>query len=232
MVKRSILFIGFLFIFNLFAFAAIPKSDIVEDSVIARSKALSYLHEIAKDKAPDIGIKEAIIIYAFDFGLSLFFLWLALFLNGIRGFRPKQYAWFLFAVNLSWFICLMVFRWIFNILDYLALNSRPDLSGVVLDNFSLFIIFSAIGVYIWLLARTFNIGFVGALKTFIFSNFAYFLLIFILFYFYATTEGTLLYSADRVLGFKQAMHNYLGDLDKISSGADILSFFRLRLYHL
>ncbi len=232
MFKRLILFIVFISVLNLFAFAAMPKSDFVEDSGAARLKVLNYLHEIAKEKAPDVGIKESVIIYTFDFGLSLFFLWLGLFLNGIRGFRPKQYAWFLFAVNLFWFICLMVFRWVSNILDYLILNLRPDLSGVILDNLSLFIIFSALGVYIWLLARTFNLGFLGAIKVFIFSNFVYFLIIFVIFYFCAATENKLLDSAKATLGFKQAIHGYLGDLGKVSSGADILSFFRPRLYHL
>ncbi len=233
MSKRLILFITFLLTLNLFVFAAEPSQpDIIEGSAAIRSKALNYLHKIAEEKALDLGIKEKVIIYVFDFGLSLFFLWLALFLNGIRGFRPKQYAWFLFAVNFFWYLSLVVFRWIWNVFDYLVFNLNPELSGVIQDHLLLFIIFSAVGIYIWLLARTFNLGFIGAIKTFLFSNFTYFFLIFIFFFFYTAAEGTLLYSAGSVLGFKQAMHNYLGDLAKVSSGADILSFFRLRLFHL
>ncbi len=192
---------------------------------------LNYIHEAGKAGPVSLGIAESLVLFGIDLTLSFLCLYLSISALRIRA-RAKQYAWFLFIWNFGWFIFLLIFKGIWEVLDYLVIELQPQLLGVVTDNFSIVVIFTAVLVYIWLLARTFSLGFFGATGLFFTSQAAYFAVIFTLFLFIQSPESGLLRAAQETLGLKPAVNCYLADIAKILSRQNILLLVKVKPYHL
>lgn len=144
-----------------------------------------------------------------------------LLLTGRKAFSLKSYGWFLFSLNLSWFIFLLVLRLTWNILDYLLINLQPSLRTVIASGFYNVIIIAAVILYVWLLARSFSLNFYGASGTFLISNLCYFIVIFVFFIL-----------SGQKLGIEPFIKDYLSDVDKVTTGQNILSFIRFRPFHI
>jgi hypothetical protein len=192
---------------------------------------INYIHEGVKAAPPNLGIAEFLFIFSVDLLFSLGCMYLAMLCLRIRA-NVKQYAWFLFIWNSGWFIFLLGFRGIWEALDYLVIRLDPGLLGVIADNFSISLIFAAVLVYIWLLARTFSLGFFGASGLFFLSQLFYFAVIFTLFLFLPLQEGGFLKSAQETLGLKPAINSYLADVVKILSRQNVLLLIKIKPYHL
>ncbi len=198
------------------------------------SKIINYLRDTGKAEKPlDFKITDFIVLSAIDLLLSLSCLWLAgLLLIRKRALTVKSCSWFLFILNLSWFIFLLFLKVAWQALYFLVVKLRPDLGQLVIDNFSLLVIVSAVLIYIWLLARAFELNFIGASYTLLASHLCYLLIIFLFFLSVNFQENRFFNLAKKNLGIRPIVQTYLSDVGKITSGRDMLSFIRVRAFHL
>ncbi|MCK9604530.1 MAG: hypothetical protein M0R66_09250, partial [Candidatus Omnitrophica bacterium] len=70
-------------------------------------------------------------------------------------------------------------------------------------------------------ARSFSLNFYGASGTFLISNLCYFIVIFVFFIL-----------SGQKLGIEPFIKDYLSDVDKVTTGQNILSFIRFRPFHI
>jgi len=240
MNKRKLLLGGmFIFIFFMSLFLTLPLE--AED----RSDYKGFLNptslrNIVRDyfqierrvrKSFSFKPEDFIVMVGLDLPLSLFCLWVALFfLTEIKSLVAKKYIWFLFVFNLSWFISLILLKGAWYILDFLIIRARPELLNRVVDNFSVGVMLIPIPIYIWLLARTFNLNFFGASITFFTSHLIYFLIgLLVLF---IPLENKVLDLVQKNVGFKPIVRSYLWDARKITSRQSILTLVKVRPFHL
>lgn len=198
------------------------------------SRIINFLRQESQiKKNPDLEIKYFVILKTFDLALSFSCLWLAfLLLLGKKRIWERNYLWFLFIINLSWFLFLIFLRLVWRSVDFLVIRLESDLRPVFLDNFYLLAILGAVCIYIWLQARSFQLNFIGTLKIFLVSHLVYFLIIFFLLALIGNKENTLFDSLRIKFGIRPAIQNYISDVDKATSGQDVLSFIRLRAFHI
>ena len=176
---------------------------------------------------------ESIFLDLLDLFFSAFCLWGAmLLLVGNKLIPFKRYFWFLFIINLSWFLLLLLFRGVWMALDYLVIHLQPDLLLNVLNNFSFAVILTSVIVYIWLLARSFSLSFFGALGSFLLSHLIYFVIIFSFFSFVKVNGNKWFDLAKQNLGLSPAVQSYLSDVNKINSDHSVVSYVRFRVYHI
>lgn len=179
------------------------------------------------------GPENAVILIAADLLLSLLCLWLALWLiTGVKTFFYKKYLWFLFILNFGWFVILALFKGIWEVLYFMVIRLEPNLSGIILDNFTLAVMAASFSAYIWLLARTFNVRFCGALRLFFLSHLFYFLLAFALSISLNFMEADWQKPIKQNLGLGPITRSYLLDMHKISSRRNTMSLMRWRAFHL
>lgn len=177
--------------------------------------------------------EKAVISVVVDLFLSLLCVWLALWLiTGLKTFLYKKYLWFLFILNLGWFILLVVFRGIWEVLYFMVIKLEPNLFGVILDNFTLLVMVTSCFVYIWLLARTFSLRFFGSLRLFFISHLFYLIIIFISSIFLNFVEADWPKLVKENLGLRPMMRGYLSDMNKISTKRNVMSLMRFRVFHL
>ena len=196
------------------------------------NRTINYLKEVGKEASLKAEPIDIVIVTLVDLFFSFLCLWLTMVFIGTKKFFPKQYFWFLFIINLGWFIFLLIFRVVWNALDFLIIKLRPDLTGVVSDSFLLFMIITAILVYVWLLARTFNFNFFGSLEAFFISHLIYFVIIFVFFVFMPSQGNKLLELSKKNLGLRAVARTYISDVGKITSAGNILFLIRIRPFHL
>ena len=181
--------------------------------------------------ASKVDSKDIAIAYAVDFFFSALCLWLAvLIMTGIKTLEIKKYLWFIVAATLCWYFILIGFKMFWGMLDFLVLRLRPELKDALVDFFSISILTMAVLTYIWLLARTFNLGFVGALMVFGLSHAIYFIGIFI----FAAVTPTNNHYCELIrfrIGLGPSIQAYLRDLYKLVSNNNFLTLLRIRFYH-
>lgn len=198
------------------------------------SSVVTYLRgeqKAGKTQIPTFN--DSVILLGADLVFSLLCLWLTVFLIIGKKFASiKNFAWFIFSINISWFVFLLLYRMCWDVLDFLVIRLRPDLGPSITDSFSIIIIIVSVLIYIWLLARTFHLNFPGALGTFFVSNLSYLLVIFLVFTFVNLEQDRLFILFKENLGIRAIVRSYLSDVKKITSSRDILSFIRIRPYHL
>lgn len=181
--------------------------------------------------ASRVDTKDLIIVYAIDFVFSAFCLWIGvLVMTGVKVFEVKKYLWFFVAVTLCWYMMLIGFKMFWGMLDFLVIKLRPELKDAIVDFFSVSMIVVAILTYIWLLARTFSLGFVGALSVFAVSHIIYFAALFI-FGAVAPQDNFYCELIRFRLGLGPSIQAYLKDLYKLVSSNNLLLLLRLRFYH-
>jgi hypothetical protein len=196
------------------------------------NNAINYLRrERAREQTEGLNPKEFIILFSVDLFFSFFCLWLALvFLTDKRFFPVKSYIWFLFIFNLSWFISLLLLKAAWGILFSLVIVLSPSLRTAIFDGFSLVAVIASVLLYIWLLARTFNLNFFGASETFLISHLGYLVIIFLFFIYFK--ENKFFNLPAHSMGIGPIIKSYLSDVDKIATGQSIFSLIRFRPYHL
>ncbi len=197
------------------------------------SSVIGYLHRERRIlRLQSFDFKNSTIAVAIDLCLSFFCLWLALlWAANNKAAKIKEYPWFLFIFNLTWFVFLLSFKGVWHVLGVVLVNARPDLHPAVIDIFSISVIATSVFVYIWLLARTFGLNFIGAFKTFLFSHLVYFLII-SLFLFIYPKQNRIFEFANKNFGIAPITKNCLLDIDKITSRRNILSLIKVRAFHI
>lgn len=175
--------------------------------------------------------KDIVIVNAIDFFFSALCLWTAiLVMTGVKVLEIKKYLWFVLAVTLCWYCMLVGFKLFWGMLDFLVIRLRPELKDALVDFFSISILTMAVLTYIWLLARTFGLGFVGSLSVFGLSHIIYFAAIFI-FAAVAPVKDRYCELIRFHMGLAPSIQAYLRDLYKLVSSNNILVLLRLRFYH-
>ena len=171
------------------------------------------------------------LVYAVDFLFSALCLWTAVVvMTGVKVVDVKKYLWFIVGVTLCWYFVLLGFKMFWGMLDFLVLRLRPELKDALVDFFSISMLVMAALTYIWLLARTFTLGFMGALSVFALSHIFYFAVLFI----FAAVAPKNNYFCELIrmhLGLGPSIQAYLRDLYRLVSGSNILMLLRLRFYH-
>lgn len=199
------------------------------------NKMITYFHKERKTiHFLKLELKDIIVVNAVDLFLSLFCLWITIAaLTGMKRFSFKKYGWFLYISNLSWVITLFALKLFWNGLESLTIKLQPDIEIPVLDTFTVFVIITAVLIYIWLLARTFQLNFFDASGTFLISHLLYFSLIFILLFTLSVIlkEGHSLNLGKENLGIKLIIQSYLSDVYKITTDSSIWNFIRVKWFH-
>lgn len=227
-----------LFIVNLFILTPVRAENGKDYEKYLRqpgvhTSIINFLRKESKVQRPSaLALPAYIILFAIDLSLSLLCLWVAVsILSDIKKLFIKNYLWFLFVINLGFFVLLFLFKAAWKVLDFLVIRLRPDLGPVVKDNFCLILIISAVLLYIWLLARMFNLNFFGASGVFFFSHLIYLALIYVFFLAVTVTDKSFLDFTRRSIGARPIIQDYLSDAKKIASGQGIISLFRIKPFH-
>ena len=176
--------------------------------------------------------KEQVVIYIVDLIISFLCTWFALWTYTMEAALSKKYLWFLVSFNILGVIFLLGFQVCWEMLSYLVIRLQPDLSEGIQGGLCLIMIVSAIGMYIWLLARNFNLQFFGAARTFFISHALYAVLIAVFFMMISPGEKTMLGRAGKNLGFESIIQSYVSDLHTIVTHEPLTSLVRIRAYHL
>jgi len=204
------------------------------DSFIKNS--LSYLTGLAQEEKgkelPRLEPKDAVILTVGNLVLSLFCLLLAISLIA-KASVPKKYLWFLFIFNITWLIVTLIAKGVWSSLDYLIIKLQPDLAPRFYDHFLLYFVIATILVYVWLLARTFNLNFFGAVGSFVVAHIAYFFIVAFVFSVYRPSVQNALYLAAReTTGARGVMASYIGDMNSITTHTSIYSFIKIKYFHI
>jgi|GEM_PF-1822034 hypothetical protein len=199
----------------------------------AYSKLINYFRREkgSTKEVPRLKTKDAVPVAVADVLVSLFSLCLALLVfDRAKAANWRGYLWFLFIFNVFWFVFMVLSMVMWNMAEFLVVRLRPDLQAFVSDNFILLIFAGAVFLYIWQIARAFQLSFFGTLLVNIFSHALYLAIIFS-FSLSAQSAGLLKLLTDN-LGVRTITRNYIADVDRISSGGNIVSFLRLRPFHI
>lgn len=192
-----------------------------------------FQRELKKEKSQDIRPGESAVLFFSDLVLSLACLWLSLlFTAGLKLFSAKQYLWFLFMLNLSWFILFAIFKGVWEVLYFLIIRLEPGLAAVTLHNFSVAVVITLSLVYIWLIARTFSLNFFSSLKVAIILHLLYTVVILLLAGFVKPQEKGWLKFAEENFSFRAVADCYISDIRKITFKMSLLSLIRPRAFHL
>ena len=205
----------------------------IKHPALASSIGAYFQRELKKEKSRDIRPGESAALFFADLVLSLACLWLSLLLAaGFKLFSAKQYLWFLFMLNLSWFILFAIFKGIWEVLNFLVIRLEPDLAAVTLHNFSLAVIITSSVVYIWLIARTFGLNFFASLKVALSLHLIYAVVILSIVGFVKPQEKRWLKLVEENFGLRAVADCYISDIRKITSKMPLLSLIRIRTFHL
>ncbi|MCP4653694.1 MAG: hypothetical protein GY858_10000 [Candidatus Omnitrophica bacterium] len=181
---------------------------------------------------PNLTIKEHIIAFVVDFVFSLACLWLTiLILSGVKTLSPRKYLKFLVSINLTWLFFLFLFSFTWKLFNFLVLTLRPTLTAAFVDVFSIAIIFTASAIYIWLIARNFNLTFWGSVQAFFISHLFYCLIAFS-FALTASKDNNIANAIRNTIGLRPIVHTYLSDLNQVTTGEGFFGLIRFRPFHL
>jgi hypothetical protein len=186
-----------------------------------------------KQEAPEaLTLEEHAVVYSLDLLLSLLCLWGTVWLlTKSNLFVFKRYFWFFVALNLAWAAVMSLLRAGWEVLDFLVIRLEPSLRPVCVHYFFFAMVILALVLFIWLLARTFSLGFFNAIKVCLMSNIAYFVILGLI-SFFLRVEAPLVWLVKDHLGLGASVSNYARDVGKITAKEPLASLMRLRLYHL
>ncbi|RJO63579.1 MAG: hypothetical protein C4540_06935 [Candidatus Omnitrophota bacterium] len=180
----------------------------------------------------DTTFVEALLIFCTDLAFSLFCLWLTMWiLVGVRKYNPAPYLWFIAMFNLSWYVALWLFRGIWHIISVLIISHQPDLEPLLLGQVTLCAFCVAAILYVWLLARIFQLQLFGAIKAFCISHAFYilFAFFFVSFPYFNQGPGRVFKEG---LKLSAAVHTYVAEVNEVAYGTDMLRLKKIRLFHL
>ncbi len=200
------------------------------------NRIINYIQKERKANKtiPALDPGESVVLFVADLVLSLFCLWITIFfLTEMKITAIKKYLWFVFIWNVAWVVELLISKGAWGILDFMVIRLRPDLGPVILDRLPIILIVATMLMYIWLLARTFSLNFLGALGVFFASHLVYFVIIFIILAATNNPGAERLHTAVKQnLSLQQAARNYILDSQNIARNANILSFVRIKAFFL
>ncbi len=180
-----------------------------------------------------VSVIDRIVLACIDLFLSFACLWLVLLVCvKEKGFVFKRYFGFLVMFHVVWFVFLLLFKLLWEGLDFLVFKLQPDLAQAVSGNFTHLVIITEVIVYLWLIARIFSLKFIGALTVSVLFHAAYFSVIFLFLAIVPAQDDHLHALVRDNLWLKPAIQLELADVDKITSGKHILSFLRFKAFHL
>jgi len=206
--------------------AAVKETDLVK-------KAQSFFTLPDKpEKAQELSFPETAAVTGADLVLSLVSLLLtALILSKFKDFRPKAYLWMLLAFNIAWFVILFLSSGAWEFCNFMLLRLRPELRGSTIDTF-FWVMLAVTGlIYLWLMARSFQLTFTAAVITMVFSHMIY-LGFALVIYMASFGNSPYLVLLQKQLGYKPAVESYRGVLDRIAAGEKVFSLMRLRAFHI
>ena len=180
----------------------------------------------------DATFAELLLVFCVDFLVSLLCLWLTIWmLVGVRKYNPSPYLWFIAMFNLSWYAALWLLRGVWHVINALIISHQPDLEPLLLGQLTLCAFCAAAILYVWLLARIFQLQLFGAIKAFCISHVLYVLLVFFFVSLPYFNQGP-----GRVfkesLTLRAAVHTYVAEVNEVAYGMGTLALRRIRLFHL
>ncbi|MEW6076069.1 MAG: hypothetical protein AB1530_07215 [Candidatus Omnitrophota bacterium] len=180
----------------------------------------------------DATFAERLLVFCVDFLVSLLCLWLTMWiLVGVRKYNPSPYLWFIAMFNLGWYAVLWFFRGIWHVINVLIISHQPDLQPLLLGQLTLCVFCAAVILYVWLLARIFQLQLFGAIKAFCISHGLYVLLVFFFVSLPYFNQGP-----GRVfkesLTLRAAVHTYVAEASEVAYDTGMLNLQRIRLFHL
>ena len=180
-----------------------------------------------------VSVIDRIVLACIDLFLSFACLWLVLLVCvREKGFVFKRYFGFLVTFHVAWFVFLLLFKLLWEGLDFLVFKLQPDLAQAVSGNFTHLVIITEVIVYLWIVARIFSLKFIGALTVSAVFHVVYFSVIFLFLAIVPARDNHLHTLVRENLWLKPAIQLEFSDVDKITSGKNILSFLRFRAFHL
>ena len=225
--------VSLMLLFNVYALAAASNvyDNFIAHHSIYRGIVMYFNYARETMSTYSFGYRDLIFMISVDLPLSLLFLWMGLHsLSGRRKLEIKSYLWFLFAVNIGRFLSFLFFYLMWIIFKNSVIVLKPQWEAPFLDVFSMYAISMFFVVYVWLLARTFELEFFGALKVFFVSHILYCAVAALAVF--AIPDNRVASFIDKNMGLKPIIQGYLRDVGKISQGDNAFSLIRIRTYHM
>ena len=198
------------------------------------NRVMNYIQQEREAKdAVNLNPMETVILFIADLVLSLLSLGLAIFfIANLKIVAAKKYLWFLYVWNVARLVILLLSQVGWRVLDFLVISIRQDLGPVISNHLPLILIIFTVLIYIWLLARSFNLNFFGALGVFITSHLIYFVIVFIILGSIHTFAPLGLYlPARQSLNPRKLTRDYIMDSQKIAQGQSALFLIRIKAFH-
>lgn len=231
-------FITVLFLsYNSAVFAAKQKEKLDIVNSIARLDVADFVMSQIKHERKEAPLilapEEVVFINMLDLVISLLILFLVSWMvTGYKCLDIKKFLWVLISFNLFRTVFLLIARVVWEVIGEYVMKMETNELGVFLDQFALVLIVISILLYIWVLARTFNQKFFGALKIFFFSHLIYFLIIFLVFLIINPVEDSFFSIVRDNLGIKPVIRSYVLDIKKIAGFEGSWALFRLGFFHI
>lgn len=208
-------------------------SEVVLDDSVVYDSIINFLRSVGEDSAPPLGGYAAVGVFLFEFVVSCMSLWLALWLfTGEKKFVVPRYLWFWGALNVYWYGILIFLKGAWMVLEYLVIRLQPDIVGNVMDKFIPAVVIFSLVLYVWLLARTFGLTFLGSWGVLLASHLIYFIVIFFLAIIVFPVGGEVFDTLKDHVGIRPIAYGYLSDVEKITSTSEVFYYIRARVFHL
>jgi len=150
-------------------------SALAQDSDVSspgyNSPSLQTIKDGSRKAQQAIGrLGDVFLVAGIDIVLSGICLVIAILMHGRQFLKIKAILWMLFAFNVAGPLLFVLFKAVWLALNYFVIRLEParaePISGVMLPCFV-----AASGIlYLWLLARSFQAGFLGSLKVMLVSQ--------------------------------------------------------------
>jgi hypothetical protein len=203
----------------------------VMDKIPADSSTSDYLNGLAKTDKPQLSLAENAELIGLDLVISLVCLLLALAIPMSKCVNFKSFFWFFLGLNIFWLISQLIMRGGWMTMNYFVLRLQPDYLAGITQAFYYISIFLGLGIFNWLLARSFGTGFLGSLKIMIVSSLIYFLLTGVILT-AIPSQNYYVSLAKNNLGFTRSLSAYLWDVKDIAGGKSVNFSLRFRTFHL
>jgi hypothetical protein len=187
----------------------------------------------SENQTKAVDLTDMAAVFLVDLLLSGFCLWLSIW---ILFKSPKLvlrvYLWFVLIINLSLTIILIIFKIAWKAINTLVISQAPELETVILDKFAYFLLITAVIVFIWLMARSFNLHFFGTLEAFFVSQALYLLLVFIIIVSVGNSAEGISKMARENFGIKHNLRTYFSEMHSVAYGKSFFNLQKMRVYHL
>lgn len=235
--NRIALIFYFLLVFGLSAGFSLKAQNLnnyykeVIDKIPVDTDTSAYLKDLANIDEPKLSLAENAGLAGFDLIVSLVCLITALLIPIQKDVTLKGFLWFILSINIFWLLSQVFMRLGWGMMNYCILRLQPDYLGATINAFYYISLFLGLGVFNWLIARNFGVGFFGAVKVLFISSLIYFILTSVVLT-AIPWQNNYFSLVKNNLGAKQSLSAYLWDVKNIAAGKSILPSARFRVFHL